>query len=70
MYILNTFNRPKAFDNMKKEAMNKVGEEGYSFCFGNCETFVNDCRYGKPVSFQVFLQNQRFCILISIAKFM
>ena len=54
IYIVYPYRR-RAFHNMKKEAMNKYGKNGYGIFFGNCETFVNDCRYGIPVSFQVFV---------------
>ncbi|XP_078335388.1 uncharacterized protein LOC111135554 isoform X2 [Crassostrea virginica] len=42
---------PIAMENMEK-ALEMVGKEGYSYLFGNCETFANYCRYGEPVSFQ------------------
>ena len=52
MLVLYVLNSPIAMENMEK-ALEMVGKEGYSYLFGNCETFANYCRYGEPVSFQV-----------------
>lgn len=36
-----------------KEAKNKMGKEVYNIMFRNCESFVNMCRYGNPISLQI-----------------
>lgn len=36
-----------------KEVEDKLGKTVYNIMFRNCESFVNMCRYGKPVSLQI-----------------
>lgn len=36
-----------------KEAEDKTGKAVYNIMFRNCESFVNMCRYGNPISLQI-----------------
>ncbi|OCT99677.1 hypothetical protein XELAEV_18005460mg [Xenopus laevis] len=44
--------KPLPTDEIVKRAEKLVGVTEYSLLWDNCEHFVNDCRYGVPVSFQ------------------
>lgn len=51
--IFNDFlNRARVKEEIIKEAKKKMGKEVYNIMFRNCESFVNMCRYGNPISLQ------------------
>ncbi|KAE8630100.1 hypothetical protein XENTR_v10000693, partial [Xenopus tropicalis] len=45
-------NKPLPSEEIVTRAEKLVGVTSYSLLWHNCEHFVNDCRYGMPVSFQ------------------
>lgn len=52
--IFNDFlNRVRVKEEIIKEVKNKMGKEVYNIMFRNCESFVNMCRYGNFIFFQV-----------------
>lgn len=45
-------NRARIKEEIIKEAEDKTGKAVYNIMFRNCESFVNMCRYGNPISLQ------------------
>ena len=53
-------------DEIVRIALSRMGEGGYDILHNNCEHFVNDCAFGKPIS--TFLQDVREKLRAKLGK--